>query len=78
MFEFHLQDKFDLADSEDTQFAVAPDDSIILHHRVFSEEVYAYDLGENRSRCRFPSSQNPVMHSLTRLELAIRLPTAPI
>jgi dipeptidyl aminopeptidase/acylaminoacyl peptidase len=47
MFEFHSQDKFDLADSEDLQFSVAPDDSIILHHRILSKEVYAYDLGEN-------------------------------
>ncbi len=47
MFQFRSQDKFDLADSEDTQFSVAPDDSIILHHRILSEEVYAYDLGEN-------------------------------
>jgi Tol biopolymer transport system component len=46
MFEFRSQDKFDLADSEDTQFSVAPDDSIVLHHRILSEEVYAYDLGE--------------------------------
>jgi Tol biopolymer transport system component len=47
MFEFHSQDKFDLADSEDMQFSVAPDDSIVLHHRNLSEEVYAYDLREN-------------------------------
>jgi Tol biopolymer transport system component len=47
MFEFHSQDKFDLADSEDLQFAVAPDDTIILHHRILSEEVYAYDLGKD-------------------------------
>jgi WD40 repeat protein len=47
MFEFRSQDKFDLADSEDTQFSVAPDNSIILHHRTLSQEVYAYDLGKN-------------------------------
>jgi WD40 repeat protein len=50
MFEFQSQDKFDLADSEDTQFSVAPDDSIVLHHRILSQEVYAYDLEENGIR----------------------------
>ncbi len=47
MFEFHSQDKFDLADSEDLQFSLAPDESIVLHHRILSEEICAYDLAEN-------------------------------
>ena len=50
VFEYHSQDKFDMADSEDLQFSVAPDNAIVLHHRVLSEEVYAYDLTEDQFR----------------------------
>jgi Tol biopolymer transport system component len=37
-------DNFNLAEDEDMQFSVAPDDSLILHRRVHFQEIYAYDL----------------------------------
>lgn len=36
--------KSDLAEMDDLQFSLGPDDSVILHRRIHSEEVYAYDL----------------------------------
>jgi Tol biopolymer transport system component len=38
------QDQFDLAENDDLQFSVAPDESVILHRRIHAEEIYAYDL----------------------------------
>jgi Tol biopolymer transport system component len=38
------QDIFALAEVEDLGFSVAPDDSVILHRRTHSSEIYAYDV----------------------------------
>jgi Tol biopolymer transport system component len=46
VLDLRSQDKFDLVEGDDLQFSLAPDDSVILHRRVHSSEVYAYDLRE--------------------------------
>lgn len=38
------EDKADLSEVEDMQFSLAPDNAIILHRRIHSEEIYSYDL----------------------------------
>jgi Tol biopolymer transport system component len=38
------QDKFDMAEADDLQFSLAPDDAVILHRRIHSQEIFAYDL----------------------------------
>jgi Tol biopolymer transport system component len=42
--DFRSQDKLDLAETDDLQFSLAPDDTVILHRRTHSEEIYAYEL----------------------------------
>jgi len=44
VIEFNSEDKADMAETDDLQFSLGPDDSVILHRRIHSEEVYAYDL----------------------------------
>ena len=44
VLDLRSQDKFDLAEKEDLQFSVGPGDSLILHRRIHSAEIYAYDL----------------------------------
>jgi WD40 repeat protein len=44
--DLRSQDKFNLTELEDLQFSLAPDDSVILHRRIHSEEIYAYDLSK--------------------------------
>ena len=38
------QDQFDLAENDDLQFSVAPDESVIMHRRIHAEEIYAYEV----------------------------------
>jgi Tol biopolymer transport system component len=42
--DLSAEDKTDLAEVDDMQFSLGPDDSVILHPRIHSEEIYAYDL----------------------------------
>ena len=44
MLSVRSLDNFGIAEDEDMQFSVAPDDSLILHRRVHSQEIYAYDM----------------------------------
>jgi Tol biopolymer transport system component len=44
VFDLSSEDKFNVAESDDLLFSLAPDDAIILHRRVHSQEIYAYDL----------------------------------
>jgi len=44
VFNFQSQDRFGMAETDDLQFSLAPDDSVVLHRRVHSEEIYAYDV----------------------------------
>ena len=42
--DIHAQDKLDLAEVDDLQFSLAPDDSVILHRGIHSEEIYTYEI----------------------------------
>jgi len=42
--DLRSQNIFALAEVEDLGFSVAPDDSVILHRRTHSSEIYAYDV----------------------------------
>jgi hypothetical protein len=42
--DLRFQDIFALAEVEDLGLSVAPDDSVILHCRTHSSEIYAYDV----------------------------------
>lgn len=44
VLDLRSQDQFDLAENDDLQFSVAPDESVILHRRIHAEEIYAYDV----------------------------------
>jgi Tol biopolymer transport system component len=44
--DLNSQDKLDMAETKDIQFSLAPDDSVILHRRIHSEEIYAYAIRE--------------------------------
>ena len=46
VLDLDSQDKFNLANTNDMQFSLAPDDSVVLHRPIHSEEIYAYDLRE--------------------------------
>ena len=46
VLDFSSQDKFDLAESDDLQFSLAPDASVILHRSLHSQEIYAYEVKE--------------------------------
>jgi WD40 repeat protein len=44
VLDLQAQERFGFTDSDDLQFSLAPDDSVILHHKIRSEEIFAYDL----------------------------------
>jgi Tol biopolymer transport system component len=44
--DFRSQDIRDLAGTDDLRFSLAPDDTVILHRRIHSEEIYAYEMWE--------------------------------
>jgi hypothetical protein len=44
IMSIRAQDDFNLAESEDLQFSVAPDDALITHRQIISPEIFAYDL----------------------------------
>jgi Tol biopolymer transport system component len=44
--EMESQERFDLANNDDLGFSLAPDNSVILHRRMHSSEIFAYDLQE--------------------------------
>jgi len=44
VLDLRVQDKTDLAEMDDLQFSLGPNDTVILHRRIHSEEVYSYEL----------------------------------
>lgn len=44
VLDLRAQDKFNLAETEDLQFSLAPDDALILHRQIHSPEIIAYDM----------------------------------
>jgi dipeptidyl aminopeptidase/acylaminoacyl peptidase len=44
VLDIRTQDSFNLAETEDLQFSVGPDDSLILHRQMHSPEIFAYDM----------------------------------
>ena len=47
VLDLRSQDDFNLAENEDLQFSVAPDDAVVLHRQIHSQEIFAYDLREH-------------------------------
>jgi hypothetical protein len=47
VLDIRSQDNFNLAEPEDLQFSVAPDDSVIVHRQLHSPEIFAYDVRVN-------------------------------
>jgi Tol biopolymer transport system component len=44
VLDIHALDTFDMAETGDLQFSLAPDNSVILHRGIHSQEIYSYDL----------------------------------
>jgi Tol biopolymer transport system component len=44
VLDLRAQDRFDLTEDDDLEFSLAPDDAVILHRQIHSNEVYAYDV----------------------------------
>jgi dipeptidyl aminopeptidase/acylaminoacyl peptidase len=44
ILDLRSQDQFNLAEGEDLQFSIAPDDAVILHRQLHSPEIFAYDV----------------------------------
>jgi len=44
ILDLRSQDQFNLAEVEDLQFSIAPDDAVILHRELHSPEIFAYDV----------------------------------
>ena len=47
ILDVNSQDHYNLAEPEDLQFSIAPDDSVILHRQLHSPEIFAYDIREH-------------------------------
>ncbi len=47
VLDIRIQDNFNLAETEDLQFSVAPDDALVLHRQMHSPEIFAYDVQEH-------------------------------
>ena len=45
--DLRSQDNFVLAENEDLQFSVAPEDGLILHRQIHSPEIFGYDVREH-------------------------------
>ena len=44
ILDIRSKDKADMAEMDDLQFSLGPNDTVILHRRIHSEEVYSYEL----------------------------------
>jgi dipeptidyl aminopeptidase/acylaminoacyl peptidase len=47
VLDLRSQDDFNLAETDDLQFSVAPDNAVILHRQIHSQEIFAYDEREH-------------------------------
>ena len=47
VLDVRAQDSLNLAENEDLQFSIAPDDSVVLHRQIHSPEIFAFDVREN-------------------------------